>query len=68
MRSRPSSSADSSSGVGRIGSDAAQQQLLLLRCRLRRLLRLDRPSGGCPHTLKCADNFQQNGPKGEKGA
>ena len=28
------SSADSSSGVGCIGSDAAQQQLLLLRCRL----------------------------------
>eukprot|EP00964_Phaeocystis_antarctica_P066820 scaffold40431_cov77-Phaeocystis_antarctica.AAC.2 len=28
MRSRPPSSADSSSGVGCIGSDAAQQQLL----------------------------------------
>ena len=35
---RPSSSADISSGVGCIGSDAAQQQRLLLRCRLRRLL------------------------------
>ena len=39
MRSRPPSSADSSSGVGCIGSDAAQQQLLLLRCCLRRRLR-----------------------------
>ena len=36
----PNSSADSSSGVGCIGSDAAQQQLLLLRCCLRRRLRL----------------------------
>ena len=42
--SRPPSSADSSSGVGCIGSDAAQQQLLLLLSRLRRLLhRLLRP-------------------------
>ena len=46
----------SSSGVGCIGSDAAQQQLLFLRCRLRHLLaRLRppyRPSGGCTHTRR----------------
>ena len=43
MRPRPPSSADSSSGVGYIGSDAAQQQLLLLRRRLRLLRLLLRP-------------------------